>query len=388
MPEEIYHLNEQGHLEPMTEERFALEDKLQGLVAQYPKLLSGEQMDPNNPRRWILIGREQGIADIVGGSDRWSLDHLLIDQDAIPTLIEAKRSENSEIRRSIVGQMMDYAAHATQTWNVTEIRQAFEERCRAEGSDATEELIALLQPDDELDADKFWDDVETNLRAANLRLLFVADSIPSELARVVEFLNEQMPRTEVLAVEIKQFSGEKGSTLVPRVIGRTASAPDRSPRKRVRKKLDQVLDEMPSPRAREAAQRLANLAKEKGAIVYPGDAGFSIRVRPSVSPESLISVAWIYPFFDRLGWGRTKGFSFGKAHWELENKPSGLLDIVDAWTVQFQADPYTTEASFKDVTARAISPEDAAENIDELASRLEKVIEDLQNMPPQDEPLS
>ena len=96
MPEEIYHLDEQGHLEPMTEERFALEDKLQELVAQYPKLLSGEQMDPNNPRRWILIGREQGIADIVGGSDRWALDHLLIDQDARPTLVEAKRSENSE----------------------------------------------------------------------------------------------------------------------------------------------------------------------------------------------------------------------------------------------------------------------------------------------------
>ena len=50
--------------------------------------------------------------------------------------------------------------------------------------------------------------VETNLRAANLRLLFVADGIPDELTRVVEFLNEQMPRIEVLAVEIKQFQAQ------------------------------------------------------------------------------------------------------------------------------------------------------------------------------------
>ena len=105
MTQRIYHLNEQGQLDPMMEEQFALEDKLQELVANHPGLLSGEQMNPDNPRRFILTGREQGIADIVGGCHRWSLDHLLIDQDAIPTLVEAKRSANSEIRRSIIGQI-------------------------------------------------------------------------------------------------------------------------------------------------------------------------------------------------------------------------------------------------------------------------------------------
>ena len=59
----------------MVEEAFALEDTLQELVAHHPELLSGEQMDPNDPRRWILVGREQGIADIVGGGHRWALDH-------------------------------------------------------------------------------------------------------------------------------------------------------------------------------------------------------------------------------------------------------------------------------------------------------------------------
>ena len=154
--------------------------------------VSGNQIDPENPRRWILIGREQGIAEIVGGGHRWALDHLLIDQDAIPTLVEVKRSENSEIRRSIVGQMLDYAAHATQTWNVTEIRDTFEERCFVDGLNPRQELATLLNSHGEPDVDEFWQDVETNLRAARLRLLFVADGIPAELARVVEFLNEQM----------------------------------------------------------------------------------------------------------------------------------------------------------------------------------------------------
>ena len=65
----------------------------------------------------------------------------------------------------------------------------------------------------------------SNLAARRLRLLFVADRIPDELARVVE-LNEQMPRIEVLAVEIKRFRGESLVTLVPQVIGRTAAPTD------------------------------------------------------------------------------------------------------------------------------------------------------------------
>jgi hypothetical protein len=57
-------------------------------------------------------------------------------------------------------------------------------------------------------------------------LIFVADVIPAELRRVVEFLNEQMERTEVLALEVRQYVEEEGDrvTLVPRLIGLTEAA--------------------------------------------------------------------------------------------------------------------------------------------------------------------
>jgi hypothetical protein len=271
LTQHIYHLNEQGQLAPMMEEQFALEDKLQELVATHPGLLSSEQMNPDNPRRFILVDREQGIADIVGGGHRWSLDHLLIDQDPIPTLVEAKRSANSEIRRSIVGQMLDYAAHATQTWNVSHIRQAFEERVNDAGQDPNDVLRELLLPEEEPDVNGFWQRVETNLRAARLRLLFVADGIPDELTRVVEFLNEQMPGIEVLAVEIKQFRGDTGSTLVPRVIGRTAEAVAASslrsgaPNPRVNLTEETFLESFPDESVRQAAIRLLRVARQHGA---------------------------------------------------------------------------------------------------------------------------
>ena len=68
-----------------------------------------------------------------------------------------------------------------------------------------------------------------NLAARRIRLLFVADDIPDSLTRIVSFLNEQTrDNIEVLAVEIKQFSGKTTQTLVPRVIGLTAAAPAKS----------------------------------------------------------------------------------------------------------------------------------------------------------------
>ena len=151
-------------------------------------------------------------------------------QDAVPTLVEVKRGSNPEIRRTIVGQMLEYAAHAARTWTADTLRHAFEESVDARGLDPSEELGKLLAPDgeEEPDADGFWERVATNLAAARLRLLFVADDIPDPLERVVEFLNAQMARIEVLAVEIKQFKGDSRQTLVPRVIGRTAASPARA----------------------------------------------------------------------------------------------------------------------------------------------------------------
>jgi hypothetical protein len=55
----------------------------------------------------------------------------------------------------------------------------------------------------------------------------VADEIPTELRRVVEFLNTQMDPAEVLAVEIRQYVGQGLKSLVPRVIGQTAEAHQR-----------------------------------------------------------------------------------------------------------------------------------------------------------------
>jgi hypothetical protein len=58
--------------------------------------------------------------------------------------------------------------------------------------------------------------------------VFVADVIPRELRRIVEFLNAQMTITDVLGVEVRQYRapGTDMITLVPRLIGATEAARD------------------------------------------------------------------------------------------------------------------------------------------------------------------
>jgi hypothetical protein len=56
-----------------------------------------------------------------------------------------------------------------------------------------------------------------------MRLVFVADLIPPELERVVEFLNRNMPSVDVVALEVKQFVGGVQTTLVSRLLGQSAA---------------------------------------------------------------------------------------------------------------------------------------------------------------------
>jgi hypothetical protein len=222
-------LRQGDELVEMAEQPYELENRLQELLARHPNLLAGDQIDPESPRRWLLVARELALASDEAGAGRWSVDHLFLDQDGVPTIVEVKRGADTRIRREVVGQMLEYAANAVTYWQVDALRTSFETSAQRDGREPQEELVRLLD-DPNADADQFWEHVKTNLQAGRLRLVFVSDSIPTELQRMVEFLNERMTPTEVIAVEIKQYVGDGHETLVPRVVGQTAQARQRKSR--------------------------------------------------------------------------------------------------------------------------------------------------------------
>ena len=77
---------------------FVTEDDFQRLLADFPLLLAGcTGFNSAKPRKWLLVSREMSIASQQDGAGRWAVDHLFLDQDGIPTLVEVKRQSDTRI---------------------------------------------------------------------------------------------------------------------------------------------------------------------------------------------------------------------------------------------------------------------------------------------------
>ena len=164
----IFLIDDKEKLVELREQPYDSEAVLQRLLADYPSLLAGDLVDRLHPRRWLLVAREISVPGEQGGTGRWSLDHLFLDQDAVPTLVEVKRSSDTRIRREVVGQMLDYAANAVVYWPVEHLIEQFSASCQARGVDPDAEIEALVGVED---ASTFWQRVKTNLQAGRIRML-------------------------------------------------------------------------------------------------------------------------------------------------------------------------------------------------------------------------
>ncbi len=269
----VFVIQADGKLIELTETPFAAEENFQQLLAKHPSLLAGDQIAPDSPRRWLLIAREIGVPGEAGGGNRWALDHLFLDQDGVPTFVEVKRSSDTRIRREVVGQMLDYAANAVAYWPGDRLEAQFESTCKEAGRTPEVVLGDFLGSDDSQEA--FWQEVRDNLAAGRLRLIFAADRIPAELRRIVEFLNEQMERLEVLAVEIRRFAGGGVRTLVPRVIGITEKARTKkgaAPRREVAWDRASFLARLHDLGSQDipTAVRILDWAEERGCVIQGG----------------------------------------------------------------------------------------------------------------------
>src|SRR3954454_3743989 len=131
----IFLLRGENELVEMLERPYDSEDILQDLIARFPSLLAGDQFGETTPRRWLLLTREAGLPDAVDAAARWSVDHLFLDQDAVPTFVEVKRSSDTRIRREVVGQMLDYAANGVVYWPLEHLRELFARQCERDNRD-------------------------------------------------------------------------------------------------------------------------------------------------------------------------------------------------------------------------------------------------------------
>lgn len=266
-----------------------LEADLQELVAQYPELLNGDD-DFMSGQRWLLIRREQGIAAGEAEGDRFSVDHLFVDQDGIPTLVEVKRASDTRIRRKVVAQMLDYAANAQSFLAPKALRASFE----GEHPDSSELIKERLGR--EIKPDGLWAAFESNLTAGNLRMVFLADQIPTELLTLIEFLNEQFSSIDVYGIEVVTFQSDDQRVIRTRKVGQTQTARARK-QTRTTREWDREswladLSERSSPEAVAVAERIFEYADRNGLTEFYGKGAITASVQVGLDNEE----AYCFPF--------------------------------------------------------------------------------------------
>ena len=215
----LYFKGAEGELTELAPRVLGETADLQPLLARAPRLLAGDR--DGSTARYVLVQRELGIVHGDDAGARWSLDHLFLDEEGVPTLVEVKQSSNTQIRREVVGQLLEYAANFTNYWSAERIRSSFESSWRDQGREPEEVLQEALGAED---VEAFWATVDERITARRLRLVFVADRIPGELRQIIEFLNEELRNTEVLGIEIREHAGDGGSLITSSTIGSTEAA--------------------------------------------------------------------------------------------------------------------------------------------------------------------
>jgi hypothetical protein len=221
---QIYRLNESGGGDQLERIYCKDEDKeLQSALENNYDLLPGDQIAPDDPCRWLMIRREMPVPDPTSGQNRWNIDFLFADQTAMPTFVECKRFHDTDSRRKVVGQMMEYAANGHHYWTTADLYAYAEQSVKAKGGSVVEELklIGWNNPDE---PETFFQAIEENLREGQVRLIFFLEEASFELKSIVEFLNSQMERSEVLLVEARQYRLGQERIISPALFGFTEEA--------------------------------------------------------------------------------------------------------------------------------------------------------------------
>lgn len=172
---------------------FANEDQLQKIVAENPSLLC---FDGDAPL--ALVTREFSLPDAG------YLDILMVSADGLPVPIECKLASNSQARREVVGQIVDYVSVLT-SMTVDELDHAVDGKLE-------QALRSFDGQDNGTGFEQRWQRVGTKLRAGQARYVIVVDEVPPDLERIIRFLIERS-ELDIRLVRISHYPDSDGNVL-------------------------------------------------------------------------------------------------------------------------------------------------------------------------------
>jgi hypothetical protein len=183
------------------------EKELQYLLAEDPSIIPIHEVRPNASPLVFAI-REFPLT--IG-----SIDLLAFSAEGDIAIIECKLASNSEIKRKVIGQVLEYGA------NLWEMRyEELDEVVRYRQGENLAELIRNSVRTSEWNEEQFRRQVDYSLVNGKFILVIVVDEINEELTRIVRFINlSGNSNFDFAALEMRRFQAENTEMLVPSVFG-------------------------------------------------------------------------------------------------------------------------------------------------------------------------
>ncbi len=203
----IYNITS-GNFKTLDSKLFENEKELQNLTIKYPELLSLLSESESTP---VLISDEVRIST-------GKIDNLLVDNEAIPILVEAKERSNDELRRKVARQLLDYASTISNDLIEMNFEKEIISSCRKHSFDEVEVLNNLYQ---NYEKEEFWEIFSKNLKNNRFKLVVLADKFYPSTERIIQYLNQETQNTNFIGLELMKFEVNESTVIVPKLIGST-----------------------------------------------------------------------------------------------------------------------------------------------------------------------
>lgn len=201
----------------LDQQAFDNEKLLQDVVESFPEVIALEDLGVKEP--FIVIGRE--VATMAG-----YIDVLCIDGDGGLTVIETKLARNSQIRREVIGQVLEYVAQLSK-WRANDVVKVANQYFASTGvkvGDRPATLADLLEMEEgqQLEAlpIDLFDKIENNLREGSIKLVIASDSIPETLKDTVTFINS-FSNFDIYVLQIQSYQKDQLQIYAPTLFGFT-----------------------------------------------------------------------------------------------------------------------------------------------------------------------
>lgn len=185
--------------------KFNLESDLQDYLEKYPSIIPIEEIY-EDASDLICIGREVTVPS-------GAIDLMFIDKEGLLTIVETKLVKNPEIRRTVIGQLIEYASFVSQ-WTSDHIYKIATDYLKQTLS----EKMASLDGSD-FSEDDFRHCTEDNLKNGKIRLIIAVDELNEPLRATVTFLNSHS-NFDFLLLQVSSFEESKTKkVLIPSLFG-------------------------------------------------------------------------------------------------------------------------------------------------------------------------